>query len=407
MTTGNSAKAGPLSEGGGKKGAGCLYIFGGIFLLIGLGVMIAGIAWPAVNIVRAQSWVETPCTIISSTVETNSSSDGDTYRIAITYGYRFDGRSYTGDRYDFSVGSSSGYDGKQRIVSEYPPNSETVCYVNPNKPAESVIHRGFSLGYLWFGLFGAVFAVVGGGLIGGAVYANRKADRADFKTDWLPNTSDTVPASGLGGGREITLKPRTGPVGKLIGIVVFCAIWNGMLGFFIYEILIDGDLNAFSVVMGLFLIPFVLVGLFLIAAAVQQLLTLFNPRPVLTASTNTPRLGETVNLRWKTTGAVGAIQVLTVTLVGREVAVYQRGTDTITEREKFAELLIGTFTAPDRIRIGNTSFTIPAEAMHSFDAEHNKVEWFLEVKGEIKRWPDAQDEYPLIVLPTPIGESTR
>ena len=41
--------------------------------------------------------------------------------------------------------------------------------------------------------------------------------------------------------------------------------------------------------------------------------------------------------------------------------------------------------------------------MHTFAAPHNKVVWCLKVRGEIPRWPDVDEEFPLEVLP---GEST-
>jgi hypothetical protein len=37
--------------------------------------------------------------------------------------------------------------------------------------------------------------------------------------------------------------------------------------------------------------------------------------------------------------------------------------------------------------------------MHSFEAGHNKIIWSLRVHGDIYRWPDVKDEYPIVVLP--------
>jgi hypothetical protein len=37
--------------------------------------------------------------------------------------------------------------------------------------------------------------------------------------------------------------------------------------------------------------------------------------------------------------------------------------------------------------------------MHSFAARNNKITWTLRVRGEIPKWPDIDDEYPVHVAP--------
>ena len=43
----------------------------------------------------------------SAEVVTHPGDDGDTYSIAVRYVYEVGGASYSGDRYDFSIGSTS------------------------------------------------------------------------------------------------------------------------------------------------------------------------------------------------------------------------------------------------------------------------------------------------------------
>ena len=66
---------------------------------------------------RARSWVAADCEVVSSGVETHSDDDGDTYSVEILYRYRFEGREYHSNRYHFFTGSSSGYEGKARVVA--------------------------------------------------------------------------------------------------------------------------------------------------------------------------------------------------------------------------------------------------------------------------------------------------
>ena len=107
----------------------------------------------------ARSWHETQCAIVSSRVATHSGDDGNTYSVEITYDYEYDWQEYRGDRYDFSLGSSSGYERKARIVDAHPPGGEVTCYVDPDDPTRSVIDRSPG-GYLLWGP--AVVALSGG-----------------------------------------------------------------------------------------------------------------------------------------------------------------------------------------------------------------------------------------------------
>ena len=51
---------------------------------------------------------------------------------------------------------------------------------------------------------------------------------------------------------------------------------------------------------------------------------------------------------------------------------------------------------------GNRDVTVPLETMHSFESSNNKVVWSIHLKGEIPKWPDIDDEYPLKVGPVAI-----
>lgn len=164
MSRGRRLAAG--SQGGGVKFGGCIgYGFFGVFGLAGLGVFIGLFVLPVLHIVEARGWTETQCTITNSYVESVSSDDGTTYRIAVEYSYQADGTSYSGRRYNWGSGSSSGYDGKKKVVDSMPEGSEVSCYYDPDSPSESVIRRGAGWFLLW-GLFSLPFMAVGfGGLI--------------------------------------------------------------------------------------------------------------------------------------------------------------------------------------------------------------------------------------------------
>src|SRR5690606_35538149 len=116
-----------------------------------------GMVNPILEVALSMSWKPTQCTIVSSEVVGD-----DTFRIDIQYDYEFDGNKYTGNRYSFFNFKTSGKAGKEKIAALFPPGGRTICYVNPDKPGESVLDRGLSWSVLW-GLFGLPFFLVGAG----------------------------------------------------------------------------------------------------------------------------------------------------------------------------------------------------------------------------------------------------
>jgi hypothetical protein len=170
----------------------CIWVFLGLFLIAGLGVVYFLTVRPLFQVIAARKWEQTPCIVDSSQVaavlhtsnDTGGSTrpvDRTTYRIEVVYHYDFRGQRYTSDRYQFAVGSTGGFLPKQRIVEQYPPGTHTFCYVNPEAPAEAVIDRGM-YGGMALGLSGLVFVFVGGGGLAAVGRAVRSAKIQDSRT---------------------------------------------------------------------------------------------------------------------------------------------------------------------------------------------------------------------------------
>ena len=158
----------------------------------------------------------------------------------------------------------------------------------------------------------------------------------------------------------------------------------------------------------LFLTPFAAVGLGAIGAVFYFLLALFNPRPFVTASSPI-MLGESLEVEWETAGKVERIRSFRITVEGREEATYARGTTTSTDKETFMVLEVARELEAMRgmgaqaLRRGKAKIVVPAHAMHSFASNNNKIVWALKVHGEIRLWPDVDEEYELEVEPRPAG----
>jgi len=103
---------------------------------------------PIANIYNARDWSETNCKIISAEVDTRRTrNDRITYCVDIKYEYEFDGESYRSEKYSFA--SDLGKKEVQKTVSYYYNAANPVCFVNPDKPSESVLERGFHMRPSW------------------------------------------------------------------------------------------------------------------------------------------------------------------------------------------------------------------------------------------------------------------
>lgn len=386
-------------RGAGRWGMG---LFFSIFLLVGVGTGYGFFVRPVLKIVAAQRWTSVPCEILSSRVKTNSDSDGNTYSVDIVYRYTYQDRTYTANRYHFFTGSSSGYKGKAQVVRRLPSGSRATCFVNPSDPTEAVLERG-ATSMLWFGLIPLVFALVGFfGLLstirGKTLTTPRPAQAQAFATfarrdssAWVPNPNDAPGPA--------TLTPSATPKMKLFGLAFAAVFWNSIVSVFLF----NQSWSGFGLFMGLFLLPFIAIGLGLIGGVVYQAMALFNPRPRLTVSRAVALPGDTIDVSWELEGRTDRLQRLQLALEGREEATYRRGTDNVTDKEIFVRIQLLDTTEPIAMHSGSAKLHIPPGAMHSFRSANNKIVWSLKLHGEIPRWPDIKDEYPYEIAPKPLA----
>jgi hypothetical protein len=389
----------PISETPvpGAMSRGCIVLFFGIFFVAGAALSWFLMVRPALRILEARSWPEVPCTVVSSEVESHPGSDSTTYSVEISYSYEIDGRTYTGDRYNFATGSSSGYAHKANIVKQHPPGSRTVCRVDPDDPQRSVMSVDFDREYLW-GLFGLPFLLVG---LGGLVWVVRRPQPTTGKARWLPRlrrgedegkTVPGLPSSAAEG--PLTLATGHRPLWRFLGVLFFAGLWNAMVGFLLWPAAREDGGCVW-----VFLLVFGAVGLVLLAGVPYAFLAMFNPRPTLTLDRSRPALGESCQVSWKWSGGVRRVERLRIFLQGREEATYRRGTDTRTEKHVFAVIDVVDTRQSVEIARGTGTLAIPADTMHSFEASRNKIVWRLKVAAEIPRWPDVAEELAVVIHP--------
>ncbi|MEM8737841.1 MAG: DUF3592 domain-containing protein [Planctomycetota bacterium] len=410
---------GEIRAAKGRRGRWLGFLFFGVFLFGGLGFGCFMFGPPLIGVLEARDWPTTPCVIQSSQLEQRTDSDGGTtYKVLMTFTYDVAGRSYTSETYSFfSSISTSGAKGKRAIVQRYPPGSRAVCYVDPADPTRAVIDRSLSP-TLWFALIPAAFVVIGvigiaaiamraGGRIWATGSAKRAKPEAGEVEPWLPalakrelergQAPDRI-ASRHGDGDDGVAEPETSRWGKVGTMLLVAVFWNGIIGVLGYQVF-AGGVPWF---VGVFLIPFAVVGLVLCGAVVRAVMAVGNPTVRMRFDRRVVGAGETLELDWQIDGRAERIQRLRLWIEAIERASYTRGTDTVTDEHTiYHEILHDEASDPldPMPREGSSRWEIPADTMHSFDAEHNEIVWRLMVEGEIAKWPDVKDEYALAVVP--------
>ena len=389
---------------GGAKNKYVAAAFFAIFGIVGLAIFYPLGIRPISKTIAAKSWVTTPCHVIRAEVRSHDSDDGTTYSVHILYRYEFNGQRYKSDRYDFIGGSSSGYRGKARLAAQYEAMPNRTCFVNPDNPSEAVLKRGlhaklllalFPLPFILVGVFGVYYTLRGKGL------------NASRRKAWMPRTpretyddlavlrqADAESETG-----PVVLKPKHSPRVKLYGAIAIALFWNGIVSIFVVQAIggiRQGGANWFS---ALFMLPFIAVGIGLLGLVVYQFMALFNPRPTLELSSASVPLGGAAELSWSFTGRTDRLREFTVALSGKESATYRRGTNTYTAHNRFYEMELFKTLNIAEVTTGQIGFVLPADTMHSFEAENNKIVWNLEIRGDIPKWPDVRESFPITVVP--------
>ena len=406
----------PITSRKSNAGSGLLggLFFGGCFFTLGFGALIAILFMLVLPVISAQSWQSTDCTILTSKIERHEGDDGPTYSPEITFKWAVDGEEYSGGQYWVSS-FSSGQSWAQGVVTEYPVGKQTTCFYDPEDHSSAVLNRDIGWFTFLIPIIPLVFMCIGGAVLYFTVRGDKKS-----------GTAATVSASGtqfapnlMPGGDAIAnaksqhpddikdaewskpqqLKPAQTRLGKAIGMIVFAAIWNGILSLFLYFMINEPPNGWEKYLIWAILVPFILVGFFLILGVFSSIMQLFNPVVEVALSSGAVPIGGSVDLAWEVSGRVGAIRKLTITAYGEESATYRRGTSTYTDNSKFAAIVITEVDQQHQMQFGSVQLTIAQDYMHTADFGNNKINWTIEVHGDIAFWPDIKESYPFRVTP--------
>jgi hypothetical protein len=245
------------------------------------------------------------------------------------------------------------------------------------------------------GLFGLIFLGVGVGVL----ISTNRGPRGSAKAFTAPAVPSLASLGTPAIAGPVELESAASPIGKVIAAFFIAAFWNGITSVFVVQVVQSWLRKKPEILLTLFMTPFVLVGIGLLFFLGVSFLNLFNPRIHLSVSSNAVPLGGKLDARWRFRGRSRRIRHLKISVEGCEKARYQRGTSTAIDTRLFARLPLVNSTDPHQIAGGQAQVQIPADFMHSFAARNNEVVWKIKVHGDVPRFPDVNDEFPITILP--------
>jgi len=199
------------------------------------------------------------------------------------------------------------------------------------------------------------------------------------------------------GSEPATLRPKTTRTRQAVTTIIFALLCGAYVFLFVYRITDIRSRGGSVWFISLFGVFWAGMGILLVVGAIFQLLQLVNPHATIKVSSPVVAVGDELTIDWSI-DRVAKLRSFTIDLEGREEATYQSGRSKYTERKVFATLSVTSQIPPALAPAGSARIVIPA-TMHSFDARNNKVVWVLRVRGDIRHWPDSDDQFPITLAP--------
>ncbi len=277
--------------------------------------------------------------------------------------------------------------------------------------------------WIWMGLLvlASLILIGGGGLIYTILMVRTTAERRralakratdiELLAEKLPSSKDfpNVP-------RDVNLTNSPGiklayrlpitrsPGWQLLAVGVFNLIWNGMVSWLLVLAVrkhLEGQPDWFLTAL---VVPFAAIGVLAMYSLFRLLLLATAIGPTSLEISDHPLLpGETYRIYLSQAGRL-SVQSLTLLLICDEEATYRQGTDTRTEQRRVLEQTLFSREAfeilPGLPYEHECELRFPKDVMHSFQSDHNAVQWRLVVRGIVEKWSSFERTFPLVVYPS-------
>jgi len=195
------------------------------------------------------------------------------------------------------------------------------------------------------------------------------------------------------------------PGWQLLLVGSFSLLWNGMVSVLIVLAVGKHLADKPDWYLTALVVPFLAIGiaalyswfrLLLLATAIGPTSLEISDHPIYPGQHYRVYLTQAGRLR---------VESLTITLVCYEEATYRQGTDTRTERRRVYEQVVFSREnfeiLPEIPYEHEFDLQFPTGVMHSFQSDHNAVQWRLIIRGTVEKWSNYERVFPLVVYPAP------
>lgn len=287
----------------------------------------------------------------------------------------------------------------------------------------------YGLGYwLYVAVVTSFFLIGGGGMMMSLFYVRTSVERRSALAKSAGNldlVSEVVPMPrdypGLPPDENLTNSPGTvlayrlptfeTPLWQSLISTTFALAWNGMtivLAVWAWRSYMAGRPEWFLT--GLVSL-FAAVGIWSVVFLVRHVLFHTGMGATIIETSHHPlRPGGRYQLLLSQAGHL-RMKRLMLHLICEEEATYRQGTDVRTERRiVFRSTLVRqtNFAIEPGVNFEKElEFSIPEDAMHSFQTPHNAVVWKLVVEGQAENWPEFVRSFPIIVYPPLVATIER
>jgi hypothetical protein len=405
-------------------------LFFGIFFAVGCAAfayMLVALVWPEWRANR--QFERTTCEVLGKRVGRKPATDVEPamFRPEFRIRYQADGQQYVADDvYDVTNLYSPDADKIKAVLEEFETGREYTCWYDPIDPQRVVLVQGFSAWLYLSLLIPLSFMLIGGGrMVYALVHWNASDERRSvmeqraaqldlFEVEAVDRSYPTVPTdANLTNSPGTTLAYRlpiaTAAGWKLFAVAAACLLWNALVAVFIVMAARGIARGEPDWVMIASIVPFAAAGVALVVYLGREVFAATGVGPTLIEISQHPLApGKPYEIFLSQAGRL-TMRSLEVWLACDERATYRQGTDTRTEtRRVFYERC---FVRQDfQIQQGlpfesRCQVSVPAGAMHSFQADHNEVSWKLIVKGNVEGWPEYEREFQIVVNPNGNGQA--
>lgn len=191
---------------------------------------------------------------------------------------------------------------------------------------------------------------------------------------------------------SVALKPMSLAKPGAIALGIFSTFWYSAIVFFIYDAW--KSWTVFGIVSTLFLVPFIVIGIFMLGATIRLAYSLGNPVPVLFLNNDVVEVGGKLRVRWRFEGSLARYRGASFALRAKEETVRGGGGDVVQRSQHtIFEETIGTFLKSD----GEFTVGIPANSPPSFETPNNRIVWTIKVLANIEGRPQVCERFRIWV----------